>query len=41
MTNRLRLALLCALVSLPSAARAQAALRLEGPARSSSSARRT
>ena len=30
MTDRLRLALLCALVSLPSAARAQAALRLEG-----------
>ncbi|MEG9525814.1 MAG: hypothetical protein MIL41_08565 [Hyphomicrobiales bacterium] len=30
MTNSLRLALLCALVSLPSAARAQAALRLEG-----------
>ena len=30
MTNRLRLALLCALVSLPSAARAQAALRLDG-----------
>ena len=30
MTNSLRLALLCALLSLPSAARAQAALRLEG-----------
>ncbi|MGH1590954.1 hypothetical protein ACRBEV_24540 [Methylobacterium phyllosphaerae] len=30
MTNSLRLALLCAFVSLPSAARAQAALRLEG-----------
>ncbi len=30
MTNSLRLALLCALVSLPSAAHAQAALRLEG-----------
>ncbi|MCJ2137158.1 hypothetical protein MKK69_24470 [Methylobacterium sp. J-026] len=30
MTNRLRLALLCALVTLPSAARAQAALRLDG-----------
>ncbi|GJE51679.1 hypothetical protein GOFOIKOB_4740 [Methylobacterium tardum] len=30
MTNSLRLALLCALISLPSAARAQAALRLEG-----------
>ncbi|MCJ2100591.1 hypothetical protein [Methylobacterium sp. E-046] len=30
MTNSLRLALLCALLGLPSAARAQAALRLEG-----------
>jgi hypothetical protein len=30
MTNSLRLALLCALVSLPSGAHAQAALRLEG-----------
>ena len=30
MTNSLRLALLCALLSLPSVARAQAALRLEG-----------
>ena len=30
MTNSLRLALLCALLSLPSAAHAQAALRLEG-----------
>ena len=30
MTNSLRLALFCALISLPSAAHAQAALRLEG-----------
>ncbi|SDN98765.1 hypothetical protein SAMN05216360_113123 [Methylobacterium phyllostachyos] len=30
MTTRLRLALFCALVSLPTSARAQAALRLEG-----------
>lgn len=30
MTNSLRLALLCALLSLPSAARAQAALQLDG-----------
>jgi hypothetical protein len=30
MTNSLRLALLCAVLSLPSAARAQAALRLDG-----------
>jgi hypothetical protein len=30
MTNSLRLALLCAILSLPSAARAQAALRLDG-----------
>ncbi len=30
MTNRLRLALLCALLTLPATARAQAALRLDG-----------